>query len=342
MALFSGEKPDRVPIFEYLCHDGVLEHFGGRQIAVGDREGVIRACGQCLDLCHPAPVPQEPGRVEYTDGTIEQRYRWHTSTLPGAMAEDGIRDMLVEEIEQAEAWRPAPGAAAAFRKDAEATDAVAGGMLYIHLGCGCSILPFGEIRLEQGIFAYADYPDLARRWNRAVNERRLREIEAVADGTLCPICIHWTDIACKQRLIYPPVLLEELFFPHLAAQVDLLHSRGVKVLYHSDGDVTEVLPRLVEIGIDGFNPLEIAAGMDAQTFREICGRRVALVGGIDAVDILARGTPELVAEETRRLMDLYRADGNLLIASASGQIDDSMPTENVLAMYETVWEYGDY
>jgi hypothetical protein len=69
---------------------------------------------------------------------------------------------------------------------------------------------------------------------------------------------------------------------------------------------------------------------------------VALVGGIDAVEVPARGTPQDVAAKTRQLIDQFRDAGNLMVASASGEVDNSMPTGNVLAMYETVWDYGKY
>jgi len=47
--MLSGERPDRVPLFECMAHDGVLEHFGGAPIAVGDAAAVLRACSRCLE-----------------------------------------------------------------------------------------------------------------------------------------------------------------------------------------------------------------------------------------------------------------------------------------------------
>lgn len=340
MAVLSGERPDRVPIFECLIHDGILEHFGGHPIEAGDLEGVVRTCSGCLDLCHPALVPQAPVRIAQENGATRVVERWTTWTPHIHFRhEEEMLKALNKEIESAETWQPAVTDAEDFRRQAEKTNEYAGEMVYIHLGTGCPILPFD---LEQGFYAYADHPDLVKQWNQAANDRRMRQLDAIADSSICPVCILWDDIACKNQLMYPPAILEDLFYPHLAAQVDLFHSRGIKVLFHSDGDVTDALAKLVECGIDGFNPLEITAGMDPRTFQEICGKRAALVGGIDAVEVLARGTPECVEEKTRELIDLFREDGNLMVASASGEVDNSMPKENVLAMYETVWSYGKY
>lgn len=337
MAVFRGERPDRVPVFECVAHDGVLEHFGGKRIAVRDRAGVLRACSRFLDLCHPALVPNEPRVTEHENGAREVVERWTTWTTERRLAPDEVAGALEEQIEQAEVWTVGGSAAQNARRWVAEADAYCGDMLYIHYGTNIPICPFD---LEQGFYALADHPDLVRRWNRTVNDRNLREMDARADPGIVPVCILWNDIAAKGGLIYPPAMLDELFYPHLRQQIDLLHSRGIKALFHSDGDVTQALPELMDCGIDAFNPLEVSAGMEAKRFLDICGDRVVLVGGIDAVDVLARGTPQLVAAETKRLIDLFADTGNLIVASASGQIDDSMPLENVLAMYETVWEYG--
>jgi hypothetical protein len=342
MAVFDGEMPDRVPIFECVCHDGLLEHYGGGRIAVGDAEAVVRACSKFLDLSHPALAPQNPGCIKHPDGVTEIRYRWHSSRSPMPVGAEHMEQAIIEEVKINEAWRPAPKAVRSFQEEAGRFAAAAGEMVYINLASDIEILPFGPVNLEQGIYAYADRPGLVRQWNRAVNGKKQRYLDAVADGKTSPIAIIWCDIAAKNGLIYPPAMLEELFYPHLADFVCLLHSRGIKALFHSDGDVTAALPRLVECGIDGFNPLETSAGMKPETFRDICGKRVVLAGGIDAVEVLAHGTSQRVAQETRKLIDLFRPDGNLMVASASGQVDGSMPLENVRAMYETVWDYGKY
>ncbi|MBI2441258.1 MAG: hypothetical protein HYV35_07810 [Lentisphaerae bacterium] len=340
LAVLSGEKPDRAPIFEHLIHDGILERFGAGRIATGDFAAVVRACSRCLDLCHPAATPQEPRVIEHSGGVQQVIERWTTWKAPEPLrGEAAMIKQLHAEIEAAEAWAPSAAAQRDFCRKVEATNRAAGDMVYIHVGAYFPILPFD---IEQGVYAYMDQPELTRRWNQAMFQKLLRENETMPPVDLGPVAICWNDIAFKGKLLYPPYILEELFYPHLRALVELLHGRGLKVLFHSDGDVTEALQRLVDCGIDAFNPLELSAGMTLETFQEICGTRVALAGGIDAVDVLARGTPKVVTEKTRALIDRFRGAGNLLVASASGEVDNSMPAANVLAMYETVWDYGKY
>jgi len=339
LAVLGGEQPDRVPIFECLINDAVLAHFGGGPVAVGDTAAVIRACAGCLDLCHPALTPRAPARRTLPDGGVEVIERWNTWTLSPPPTDAQLPALLAAMIEQEEARQPDADAGASFARQAAEIDTLAGEMVYIHLGSGCPVLPFD---LETGFYACREHPELARRWNRAANAWALRRLESVAGPAAGPVAIIWNDIACKNGLLYPPSVLAEYLYPHLRAQIELLHARGLRVVFHSDGNVTEALPELLACGIDGFNPLETTAGMDARAFHAQIGRRVALVGGIDAVEVLAHGTPAQVAAATRALIDLYRDDGNLLLASASGEVDNGMPLANVLAMYETAWTDGVY
>lgn len=331
MAVLNGEQPDRPPIFECVAHDELLAHFGGSVVAVDDIEAVARACDKFLDLCHPALAPREPRRVEHDDGSAQVVERWNTWTIPARI--ENFEKALKDAIESQEKQEPISNFVEQFRKEVRAIDKCVSDMVYIHIGVSCPILPFD---LEQGIYAYYDCPHLVKQWNRMANERGLRLVEAMCAIPAGPVAIIWNDIACKNRMIYPEHLLAELFYPHLRRMVDLLHANGVKALFHSDGDVTEALASLAACGIDAFNPLEISAGMDPGIFRELCPD-VALVGGIDAVDVLAKGTVETVVRRTGALMDLFRDRGRLMVASASGEVDNSMPLENVLAMYETVW-----
>jgi len=96
-----------------------------------------------------------------------------------------------------------------------------------------------------------------------------------------PVAIIWDDIAAKNGLLYAPEMLGVLLYPHLQACCQILHGKGIGLLFHPDGDVSQALPCLVECGIDG-------------------------------TGALAKGTPEEAAAETRVLIDQFREDGNLL------------------------------
>jgi len=342
LAVLNGEVPDRVPIFEYLIHDGVFGRFGYPDIAAGDVDTYLKACSQCLDICHPVlNAPFTPGEKLHADGSRSIIERWMTWELPppaAALTEAETLRRLKAAVERLEAGGPQPDYDSLLA-ERKRRDAFTGDMLYIAIGAGCA-LPYDNT--EPSIMLYADHPGLVERRMALENRRTMERLQATAYPALSAAAIVWVDIAVKDRLFYSPDVLERLFYPALRDICELLHARGVRVIYHSDGDVSEALPALAECGINGFNPLEITAGMDYTSFKTHYGKRVALVGGLDAVGTLAHGGADYVVEETRRLIDVAGAGGGLIAASASGQIDSSMPTENVMAYLETVWEYGKY
>lgn len=347
LAVLSGELPDRVPIFECLMHDGVLGHFGGAPIAPGDTDAFLRAASRCLDLCHPLHLPQNPGEELLPDGSRLVRERWTTWTVPPRQRDPlAFRAQVCAEIEANESYSLSAAEVATWRAEASRRQTLCGEMVLMQLGLGVGIVPgFNSSRVEEGLLLTADEPELAERWNRAWNRAALLRAEALLSADLCPVVIIWDDVAFKGKLFCSPAMLRRFLFPALREVCDLLHGKGIRVVFHSDGDVTSLLPELFACGIDGLNPLEISAGMDYTVFKQTAGRAcqpVALVGGLDAVEVLARGSVDQVVAETRRLLRVAGAGGGLIAASASGEIDNSMPLENVLAFWETVWEEGRY
>lgn len=122
----------------------------------------------------------------------------------------------------------------------------------------------------------------------------------------------------------------------------MAHSKGIKVIYHTDGNLYSVMDRIFACGIDALHPIELSADMHYAEFKERYGKRVAMVGGMDGVYKLANGTVDEVVEEAKRLCRIGGAGGGLIAASSTGQIDNSMPLENLLAYFDTIRTYGKY
>ena len=336
LAVLNGEIPDRVPIFDYLIHDGVFEKVGFKDIKPGDIDSHLAACAKCLDLCHSCyGTPYVPSETINDDGSKTRTERWMSWRVPAPSAvvsEDVYLARLKQQIEWLESGGPAKDYIHAKKR-------YDGDMIYVCIGANPS-LPYDNT--EHSIYLYSDYPELVERRMALENQKTMELLQETAFPELSPVALFWADIAYKGGLFYPLDVLERLVFPAIRDMCDLLHSRGIKVVFHSDGNLTSILPQLVNCGIDGLNPLEISAGMDYVSFKEDYGSKVVLVGGMDAVDALAFGTIDEVVAETKRLIDVAGRGGGLIAASSSGQIDDSMPTDNVMAYFETIWEYGKY
>jgi uroporphyrinogen decarboxylase len=112
------------------------------------------------------------------------------------------------------------------------------------------------------------------------------------------------------------------------------------VFHHSDGAIREILPDLIEAGIDVLNPIQWRCkGMEREGLKRDFGDRVVFHGGVDNQQTLAFGT---VADVRREVMDNLRilGRGGGYILAPCHNIQAISPPENVVAMYETGFEYG--
>ena len=170
-------------------------------------------------------------------------------------------------------------------------------------------------------------------------ERALDEVSPYVD-----VMMLGDDFAGQDRLLMSPATWRKLIKPRLKELFDLMHSKSqAKLFLHSCGSVREVIPDLIEIGLDILNPVQVSAvGMDsAELKREFGTDLVFWGGGVDTQRVLPFGTPDEVrAEVRRRLEDLMPGGG--FVFNTVHNIQGDVPTENLMAMWETLQEYGRY
>ena len=98
---------------------------------------------------------------------------------------------------------------------------------------------------------------------------------------------------------------------------------------------------LLESGYDGLNPLEPQAGMQLKSVKDYCGNRLCLLGNIDCMELLPRGTPRQVKNAVRQAIREAGKDGGLIICS-SNTLHPGVNPDNCIAMFEAVKEFGVY
>jgi len=120
-------------------------------------------------------------------------------------------------------------------------------------------------------------------------------------------------------------------------------ARGETFLFfHTCGSVYDILPDLVEVGIDILNPVQVsAAKMDTRRLKREFGDVLTFWGGIDTQGVLPRGTPDEVRDEVKRRIDDLAPGGGFVLNSVHN-IQADVPPENIMAMWETLQEYGSY
>ena len=117
----------------------------------------------------------------------------------------------------------------------------------------------------------------------------------------------------------------------------------VKIFYHSCGAIADLLPDLIESGIDILNPVQVsAAGMDTRELKKRFGKDLTFYGGgVDTQHVLPHGTPEEVRDEVKRRIDDL-APGGGFIFNTVHNIQADVPPENIMAMGKALAEYGVY
>lgn len=139
------------------------------------------------------------------------------------------------------------------------------------------------------------------------------------------------DWGFQDRLMVPPEVWRRIFKPQYRRIYQAAHAAGLVVLIHSCGNITEIVPDLIEIGVDVINAFQ-PESMDVVYCQREFGRDVTFWGGLGSQSTIPRGTSAQVRAEAERMLALF-ADGGYILAPA-GSIPTETPVENMLAIVE--------
>jgi uroporphyrinogen decarboxylase len=132
------------------------------------------------------------------------------------------------------------------------------------------------------------------------------------------------------------------FKPRLAAIISA--AKAVKpdilVFYHSDGNVWDAVPDLIDAGVEVLNPVQPEC-MDPAKVNEAFGSSLSFFGTVSVQETMPKGTPEEVKAEVRLRMETIGEEGGLLLAP-SHVLQPDTPWDNIVAFFEAVEEYGYY
>jgi len=171
-----------------------------------------------------------------------------------------------------------------------------------------------------------------------------RVIELVDEEYVVISCAD--DLGSQNSLLVDLNLYKEMIWPYHKRLFDFLKraKQKVYIFFHNDGAIYETLPLLIEAGIDIINPWQVnCKGMDdTARFKREFGNDLTVWGGsCDTQRVLPFGTPQEVRDETKRRIEDLAPGGGYIFAPIH-IIQDDVPIENIMAMWETLWEYGIY
>ena len=131
----------------------------------------------------------------------------------------------------------------------------------------------------------------------------------------------------------------ELFKPHVKAIIDLCHQHGLMTVYHGCGCARDIFDDMVEIGLDGYNPLEAKAGLDVVELKKKYAGRLAFVGNID-VRVLERGNPQEIRDLVRYKLQAARGGG--WVFQSDHSVSSNVAPESYELAIRTLRELGGY
>jgi hypothetical protein len=148
------------------------------------------------------------------------------------------------------------------------------------------------------------------------------------------------DIAFKGRAMVNPTTWRELVGVHYEQVTQLMRDYHVYAQIHSDGDMTELIPHLIDIGFEGLQGWEIGAGMDPAYCKKTWPRFV-INGFLDQSQVLPFDTEEQVRAHVRKIAAVLKPGGHW-IAGPSTIWTDNVPLNNVFACIDEVHKIGKY
>lgn len=214
---------------------------------------------------------------------------------------------------------------------------------------------FGGNLLEMGQFYYrndkmlmllAAEPQRVHAFLDRVVEMHLANLDAflTAVGGHIDVVLFGDDLGMQSGPQVSPAMYREFFKP----RHQLLWNRAkeladVKVMLHCCGGVRELMPDLIEAGLDAINPVQIScAGMEAAQLKADFGRDMVFWGGgCDTQHVLPEGSPDEVRAHVRDQLAKLKPGGGFVFQQVHN-ILSNVPPENIVAMLDAAREYGGY
>ncbi len=149
------------------------------------------------------------------------------------------------------------------------------------------------------------------------------------------------DVATQQAMMFGVAQWRAFIKPRWAdiyAAVKAINPE-IRIWYHSDGNILDIIPELIEIGVDILNPIQPEC-LDPFAVHRQWGDRLVLDGCIGTQSVMPFGSPADVRDTVRRLVDGLGGQGALILAPTH-TLEPEVPIANIEAFVETVREYGD-
>ena len=332
--LLQGE-PDRVPLAELKVDRGVKDAFMGRP--VDDLKTDVEFWEEAgydfirfrpeYDFQYAGSISHKAGYSLYGNGMEERKW-----------AEEGKG--VITNMEEFERFPWPKARDINYSKLEEVSKYLPDGMKLITSSTGIWESVWMLMGLEGFSYALVENPPLIENMFAKLGQIHLDIFRNAITFPSVGAMWYTDDIAYTEGFMVSPDILRKYVFPWVKSMGELCKEYDMPFLYHSDGDIREVLPDLIDCGVNAIQPVEPKA-MDIRELKKEFGKKLAFIGNVDLGYTLTRGTPDEVREEVKGLIRDLAPGGGYCIGS-SNSIPNYVPLENYKAMLEAAKTYGEY
>jgi uroporphyrinogen decarboxylase len=258
-------------------------------------------------------MEDEEGRLHYVDGTMK--------------TQDSLKDI----------WRPnLDHLEARLEELLNLIDGSGFGVV-----CGIQSASFTvstAIGIQDYWYNTVDNPGFIHEFQKRLHEYCMREQERFMQYPIDAIKIG-SGFVTKTGPMCSPGMLEEFQTAYLREESLAAVAKGLPVYCHIDGNITGIIPGILDMGVRIINPIEPCSGrQDIYEIKRLWGQRLALCGNIDIDGVLLNGTPAEVKQDVQEHIDRLAVGGGYVVAS-SHDIHQLIPLANFYAMRDAVHEY---
>lgn len=340
LALFAGEKPDRVPT-DYWATDEVTDRLM-RELQCIDLEqlytklnidGVTRIEPPRTKLHHPSDPDSDMWglrrrKMDYGAGAYDE---FDTHPLAHVTTVEEVHDYVWPSADDHdyEAFREMVRTVPRHR--------------FVRCGEFEPFLLYCAMRgLEQGLMDFLEHPDILEasldhifQYYYELNQRAFEIGKSVID-----IAYLAEDLGGQRGLLMSLDDIRKYILPNQKKMADLAKSYGIHVFYHTDGDVKSVIPDLINVtGIELLNPIQWRCpSMEREGLVRDFGDKIIFHGAMDNQQTLPFGSVDDVRCEVRENVWIFAAAR--WICAPCHNLQPITPTKNIVAMYEAIHEFG--
>jgi len=207
-------------------------------------------------------------------------------------------------------------------------------------GWGYDILQ-GYMRSDQLLMTMVTDPDWVRDMILTLGNLHIKMMEMMMEkGFQFDGAFFYNDLGYRSGLFFSPETYRRTHKETDEMVYSFCHEHDMPIILHSCGRVKEIIPDLIEVGLDCLQPLEAKAGMDVRELKKEYGDKLSFMGGID-VRAMADPDPNVIEKEIRSKFEIAKKGGGYIYHS-DHSVPKNVSFEQYKRVMELVKEYSQY